>query len=83
MGDVLALPPLNAEELARYRRYQAVRQKLRLRIDRRARELAERDQERYFRAMLFDVYRGAIDPELVPWWEPLAGAVGAPQRKET
>jgi len=53
-----------------------VRQDLRLRIDRRARELAARDQERYFRAMLFEVYRGTLDHDIVQFWEPLAGDVG-------
>lgn len=75
MNNVLTLPDLD-----RRRRRQDVCQALRLRIDRRARELAQREQERYFKAILFDVYRGALHPELIAWWEPLTGGVGAQRR---
>lgn len=69
MGNVLDLLP-------EFKDRRDQRQSLRLRINRRARELAERDQERYFRAMVFAVYSGKVDAELIHWWEPLDGAVG-------
>ena len=57
------------------------RQALRLRIDRRARELAERDQVRYFRAMVNDLMHGRLAEELVPYWEPTTGGVGLPHQR--
>lgn len=75
MGSVLHLPALSAEERSRLQRYHAVRQNLRLRINQRARELAARDQERYFTAILWEIYRGELDPEIIPFWEPPAGGV--------
>jgi hypothetical protein len=71
--------PMNATVddslLGEFRLRRDRRQALRLQIDRRARELAARDQARYFQAILFDVYRGKIAPELVPYWEPLTGDI--------
>jgi hypothetical protein len=81
MGTVHPLPGLSRRQTARVLRVMDIRQDLRLRIDRRARELAERDQARYFRAILFEVYSGKLDPEIIQFWEPLAGGVGVPERK--
>jgi hypothetical protein len=77
VGNVIDLPILANIERRRDRR-----QALRLRISRRARELAQLDEERYFKAILFQVYRGELDPQLVQFWEPLAGDVGKPARQE-
>jgi hypothetical protein len=58
------------------------RQALRLRISRRARELAERHEEIYFKAILFQIYRGTLAEDLIPYWEPIDGGVGAPNGRE-
>jgi hypothetical protein len=58
------------------KRRQDRHQVLRLRIDRRARELAARYQADLFRAMLFDLYSGRISEEALPYWEPLTGGIG-------
>jgi hypothetical protein len=81
MGTVHSFPELTGEERRRLRLYQAEHRRLRFRIDQRARELAARDQERYFRAILWDVFRGDLDASLIPFWEPVAGGVGVPERK--
>jgi len=59
--------------LPELRRRRDRRQALRLRLDRRARELARRHQETYFRAMLFEIYAGRLADEAIPFWEPLSG----------
>jgi HEPN domain-containing protein len=74
VSDVLDLLP---ELKRRQDRHQA----LRLRIDRRARELAARVQEAYFRAMVFEIYAGRLAEELVPFWEPIAGDVSPRHEK--
>jgi hypothetical protein len=59
---------------AEFRRRQDRRQSLRLRIDRRARELAARDQAGYFKAMVAELYLGRINEGDVDTWEPVRGS---------
>ncbi len=71
MSNVVDLPTQFKERRDRHHA-------LRLKINQRARELAELDQERYFLAMLYEIYCGKIDAELLPYWQPLKGEVIAP-----
>jgi hypothetical protein len=75
MGDVLDL--LGVLKVRRDKR-----QALRLRIHRRARELAERDQADYFHAMVAEIYTGRLPEEAIAFWTPIKGEIVAPYQRE-
>jgi hypothetical protein len=59
---------------AEFRRRRDRRQALRLRIDRRSRELAARDQAGYFKAMVAELYFNRLDEGDIERWEPVRGS---------
>jgi hypothetical protein len=59
---------------AEFRRRRDRRQSLRLRIDRRARELAARDQAGYFKAMIAELYFNRLDENDIERWQPVRGS---------
>ena len=67
------MPEVDTRLTGEFRRRRDRRHELRLRIDRRARELAAADQVHYFRAMIAELYLGRLDESDVERWQPVRG----------
>ena len=83
MSDRWPIMNKNWSHAAELERRRGLRPSLRQRIERRARELAAIERQRFRAAIIADLHLNRLDPDLVDAWEPLSAAAQCHHRGAT